>query len=159
MTRFEKSPSGETFRLLITPNVALSARQSRLVISGLVSYGIAVALAATALGAWPVLPFFGFELMVLAIGWSIVRRRSRDYEELCVTERHVDIRLHRGHHDRSCRFLRYWTRVDLQAAHWRGHPSRLHIGSHGRCVEIGHDLTEEDRIELAQRLDCLLATT
>ena len=78
MTRFEKSESGETFRLLITPNVALSARQSRLIISGLVSYGVAGALAATALGAWPVLPFFGFELMVLGIGWSIVRRRSRD---------------------------------------------------------------------------------
>ena len=107
----------------------------------------------------PAYVIFGFELMILGIGWSIVRRRSRDYEQLCVTERHVDIRLHRGHHDRSCRFLRYWTRVDVQAAYWRGHPSRLHIGSHGRCVEIGHDLTEEDRIELAQRLDCLLATT
>ena len=159
MTRFEKSQSGESFRLLITPNVALSARQSWLIISGLVAYSAVAALAATALGAWPVLPFFGFELMVLAIAWSMVRCRSRDYEELCVNERHVDIRLQRGHRDRSCRFLRYWTRVDLQAAHWRGHPSRLHIGSHGRCVEIGHDLTEEDRIELAQRLDCLLATT
>ncbi len=159
MTRFEKSPSGEAFRLLITPNVALSARQSRLIISGLVSYGIAAALVATALGGWPVLPFFGVELMVLGIGWSIVRRHSRDFEELRADERHVDIRLQHGHHDRTCRFLRYWTRVDLQAAHWRGHPSRLHIGSHGRCVEIGHDLTEEDRIELAQRLDCLLVTT
>ena len=159
MTRFEKSPSGETFRLLITPNVALSARQSRLIISGLVSYGVAVALAATALGAWPVLPFLGFELMVLAIAWSIVRCHSRDFEELCADERYVDIRLQRGHRGRSCRFLRYWTRVDLQAALWRGHPSRLHIRSHGRCVEIGHDLTEEDRIELARRLDRLLATT
>ena len=42
MTRFEKSQSSESFRLLITPNVALSARQSRLIISGLVSYGAAV---------------------------------------------------------------------------------------------------------------------
>ena len=41
----------------------------------------------------------------------------------------------------------------------RGHPSRLHIDLHGRCVEIGHDLTEEDRIELAHRLDRLVATT
>ena len=159
MTRFEKSQSSESFRLLITPNVALSARQSRLIISGLVSYGAAAALVATALGAWPVLPFFGIELMVLGIAWSIVRCRSRDFEELCVNERHVDIHLQRGHRDRSYRFLRYWTRVDLQAALWRGHPSRLYIGSHGRCVEIGHDLTEEDRIELARRLDRLLATT
>ena len=59
MTRFEKSQSGESFRLLITSNVALSARQSRLIISGLVSYGTAAALVATALGAWPVLPFLG----------------------------------------------------------------------------------------------------
>ncbi|HIG13647.1 MAG TPA: DUF2244 domain-containing protein [Gammaproteobacteria bacterium] len=41
----------------------------------------------------------------------------------------------------------------------RGHPSRLYIDSHGRCVEIGHDLTEEDRIELAHRLGRLLPTT
>ena len=97
--------------------------------------------------------------MVLGIAESIARCRSRDFEELCVNERHVDIRLQRGHRDRSYRFLRYWTRVDLQAALWRGHPSRLHIGSHGRCVEIGRDLTEKDRIELARRLDRLLATT
>jgi uncharacterized membrane protein len=97
--------------------------------------------------------------MVLGIAGAIARCRSRNCEELCVDERHVDIPLQRGHRDRTCRFLRYWTRVDLQAALWRGHPSRLHIDLHGRCVEIGHDLTEEDRIELAHRLDRLLATT
>ncbi|HAN59396.1 MAG TPA: hypothetical protein DCQ11_00965, partial [Gammaproteobacteria bacterium] len=64
--------------------------------------------------------FFGIELMVLGIAESIARCRSRDFEELCVNERHVDIRLQRGHRDRSYRFLRYWTRVDLQAALWRG---------------------------------------
>ncbi len=56
MTRFEKSQSGESFRILMTPNVALSARQSRLIISGLVSYGTAAALVATALGAWSPVP-------------------------------------------------------------------------------------------------------
>jgi hypothetical protein len=56
MTRFEKSQSGEFFRLLITSNVALSARQFRLIIGGLVSYYTATALVATALGAWPPAP-------------------------------------------------------------------------------------------------------
>jgi len=53
MTRFEKSQSGESFRILMTPNLALSARQSRLIISGLVSYGT---VAATAWGAWSPVP-------------------------------------------------------------------------------------------------------
>ncbi|MDP6079280.1 MAG: hypothetical protein QF435_04380 [Arenicellales bacterium] len=56
MTRFEKSQSGESFRILMTPNVVLSARQSRPIISGLVSYGTAAALVATALGAWSPVP-------------------------------------------------------------------------------------------------------
>ena len=54
------------------------------------------------------------------------------------------------------RFHPYWARVSLQPGAWRGAPSRLLVRSHGREVEIGAFLNDEERSELAQRLKTLL---
>jgi uncharacterized membrane protein len=53
-------------------------------------------------------------------------------------------------------FHPYWVRVRLEPGRWRGWPSRLLVGSHGREVEIGAFLNDEERRELAQRLTELL---
>ena len=54
-------------------------------------------------------------------------------------------------------FHPYWVRLALQQGRWRGWPSRLLVCSHGREVEIGAFLNEDERRALAQRLSALLA--
>jgi uncharacterized membrane protein len=53
-------------------------------------------------------------------------------------------------------FHPYWTHVRLESGSWPGWPSRLLIGSHGREVEVGAFLNEEERQALARRLMELL---
>ena len=55
------------------------------------------------------------------------------------------------------RFHPYWARLSLQPGNWRGAPGRLLVRSHGREVEIGAFLNEEERRDLADRLSGLLA--
>jgi len=55
-------------------------------------------------------------------------------------------------------FHPYWVKVRIEPGSWRGWPSRLLVGSHGREVEIGVFLNEDERQALAQRLMELLRT-
>jgi uncharacterized membrane protein len=57
----------------------------------------------------------------------------------------------------AARFHPYWARVSLQPGAWRGAPSRLLVRSHGRELEIGAFLNDEERSGLAKRLARLLA--
>ncbi len=105
-----------------------------------------------AYGAWPVLPFAGLE--VLLLGWAFwrVQRRADDSEILVVGERFVEVTRHVGGCVESFRFPRYWARVSLEARAARNFPTRLRIGSHGRFVEIGSWLTDDERTTLAGSL-------
>jgi uncharacterized membrane protein len=82
--------------------------------------------------------------------WSSLKRR-RCTQTIRVTDGEVEVvtRDARGAHAAS--FPRHWARVRLvRARGW--HPSRLLIESHGRAVEIGGLLTEEERRGLHLRL-------
>jgi len=59
----------------------------------------------------------------------------------------------------GAQFHPYWTHVRLERASWRGWPSRLLVGSHGREVEVGAFLNEDERQALARRLMELLQVT
>jgi uncharacterized membrane protein len=54
------------------------------------------------------------------------------------------------------RFHPYWVRVRVIPGRWPGWPSRLLLGSHGRDVEVGAFLNDDERRELARRLTELL---
>lgn len=56
----------------------------------------------------------------------------------------------------GARFHPYWTHVRLERGPWPGWPSRLLVGSHGREVEVGAFLNEDERQALARRLMELL---
>lgn len=56
----------------------------------------------------------------------------------------------------TVQFHPYWVRVHLRDGLERGWPSRLVLRSHGREVEIGAFLNDEERRQLAQRLTELL---
>ena len=110
-----------------------------------VSFGISTAFAA--FGAWPVLPFAGLEMLVLFLAFRYIERRSGDYERLTVNGDKV--LLERMEHGRvgQFEFNRYWAQLVYDPA-----GSRLALRSHGREVEFGRYLTEEERVKLTQQL-------
>jgi uncharacterized membrane protein len=115
-----------------------------------VSLGIAVAFALQ--GAWLVLPFAGLEMAVLGAALYVVARRGYRWQVISVHGDRIDIAHYGSSQERSESFQRAWAQVRLQPAAIKGYPSRLTIGSHGRRVEIGGCLNEDDKNYLAYEL-------
>jgi len=58
----------------------------------------------------------------------------------------------RRYPENQCTLARVWARVVLERCPKQWYPSRLLIRSHGRAVEVGTFLNEEERRRLAEEL-------
>lgn len=140
----------------ISPNRSLTPRQAAFFFFSIAVVMLVIGLAFAAAGLWPVLPFVGLELALLAYGLRVVQRRARDREWIRVDERDVLVHQRRGEAVREHRFARPWTRVELRAPRVATWPSRLLLASQGRSIEVGACLTESERQGLRRRLVELL---
>lgn len=110
---------------------------------------ILIALAFTAFGAWPVLPFAGLEMAVLYAAFRYVDRHAADYECLEIRGDRVRIEIREGAAVRRVELNRHWARVVMADAAGR---RRLALRSHGREVELGRHLTDEERERVGREL-------
>ncbi|HUA88594.1 MAG TPA: DUF2244 domain-containing protein [Steroidobacteraceae bacterium] len=140
----------------IRPNCALSVRSARAFFASMCLAPLGIAAFLTLRGFWPVLPFAGLELAVLAWALRATLERRHYRQSVTVTEDAVRVELCRKGHAREVVFPRHWARVKLRRPAARLHPSRLTIESHGRQCELGSFLTEEERRGLALRLERLI---
>jgi uncharacterized membrane protein len=139
----------------LAPHCSLSTRGAALFFGSVCFATFGVAAVATALGFWPVLPFAGAEMLLL--GWALHSnmQRRHDRESIDVTETEITIEYARGI---PCRvvFPRHWARVKIRRPKSSLHRGQLLIESHGRALEVGMFLTEEERHQLAATLARLI---
>jgi len=142
----------EPLRIEIRPNCSLSAAGARIffVSACLVPFGTGGVLAWK--GFWPILPFAGLEMALLAWALKVSLQRRFHRQTITVTERQVQVESLDGRGSSQVVFPRHWAQVKLRRPAARLHPSRLTIESHGRQYELGGFLTEEERRGLALRL-------
>ena len=136
----------------IAPNCALRPRSAAWFFASIccVSFTIAGVLALR--GMWPILPFAGLEMVVLAWALHASLRRRHYSQTILLSEDRIRIETRDGQKLEQHEFTRHWARVTLRTADRRLHPSRLTIESHGRACEVGGFLNEEERRALAGRL-------
>jgi uncharacterized membrane protein len=143
-------------RIVICPNCSLNLRGAMLFFGGLCAFSFAVAGLLALKGMWPILPFWGLEMILL--GWALHASLARRNQAQIITLTDADVSvesLDRTHCRRTV-FQRHWAQVKLRRPASRLHPSRLTIESHGRQCELGTFLTEEERRGLALRLQRLI---
>ena len=140
----------------ICPNCSLSVRGAQLFFLSVCVPPLAIGGFLALKGFWPVLPFAGLELAVLAwaLNASLARRFCR--QTITVTEADVSVESRERSRRAQVVFPRHWAQVKLRRPATRLHPSRLTIESHGRQCELGSFLTEEERRGLALRLQRLI---
>ncbi len=139
----------------LVPHCSLSVRGA-VVFFGVLCFGtFAVAGFATSLGYWPVLPFAGAEMLLL--GWALKTNMARRFqrESIEISETEVAIE-HTGTTPRRVVFPRHWARVKIRRPKSPLHRGQLVIESHGRGLEVGKFLTEEERRQLAAELRLLI---
>jgi len=110
-----------------------------------VSVGIAVAFAT--LGAWPILPFAGLEMLALFLAFREIGRHAHDYERIAIADDRVRVEWCEIGQRRNRELSRYWAQV-MASRDGR----RLALRSHGRELAIGRHRSDEQRLELANDL-------
>jgi uncharacterized membrane protein len=142
--------------IVIAPNCSLSVKGALLFFGGTCFGSFTIAGIMVMLGYWPVLPFAGLEMAVLA--WALKASLARRFhvQTITVSDRDVLVESRTGERSVQVVFPRHWAQVKLRRPASRLYPSRLTIESHGRQLEIGDFLTEEERRGLAARLSRLI---
>jgi len=119
--------------------------------------GIGIAFALH--GYWTVLPFAGFEVIVLGIALYLCLLRSQIREVVTVNAETVVVEKGRRQPRERWECPRAWARVALEHSSIAWYPMRLTIAFQGRRVEIGQFLSDEERSVLADELQQMIGKT
>lgn len=125
---------------------------------GLVLFSTAVVTFSIMQGNLLALPFAVIDLLALG-GCLLLSWRSGDDEDRI--ERRGDSliveRWRRRQHD-HIEFNVYWTRAWLGPGRYPGRPGRVLLGSHGKTVEVGSFLAEDERKRLLESIRTVLTS-
>jgi uncharacterized membrane protein len=149
---FDLHPQPELFSALLTPHRSLGRAGflAVMVFVGVVSF--AAGLAFLLMGAWPVLGFFGLDILAIYWAFRINFRRARASEEIRMTPSELRVRRisHRGHVAEFV-FNPLWVRLD-QKRHPEYGVERLYLASKGRRIAIGSFLSPDEKASFANAL-------
>jgi uncharacterized membrane protein len=139
---------------MAVPNRSLGPQGRVACLAALAAMPLALGAVATAfLGAWPVLPFAGLEVAVLAYAFHRIACHDGDFERLEIEGRRVRVESRSGARVVSFEGHAPWARLVV-----RDRPGRceLQVRYAGKSVEIGRMLTDERRrlwaAELGRRM-------
>ncbi|HSN72159.1 MAG TPA: DUF2244 domain-containing protein [Steroidobacteraceae bacterium] len=140
----------------LAPNCSMTPEGALVFVGAVAAATFGVAAFFTAQGFWPVLPFAGLEVGLLA--WAVRRsmRHGQRRERIRIDGSSIIVESTDPAGNEPVVFPRHWARVKLHGPRAASHPSRLTIESHGRVREVGRFLTEDQRRTLASRLKQLV---
>ena len=145
-------PAGPLFDAVLYPHRSLSARGFAMLMAGVIGAMVLAAAFFTLLGAWPVLPFFGAEILLVFVAFRLNNRDARACERLRLTQDALTVEQVRPSGRRHRHSFRppHWLRIDL--AQRPGGNNELIVSSHGDSLVIGRFLSADERREIATNL-------
>jgi uncharacterized membrane protein len=143
-------------RIALRPNCSLSPKGAALFYISICLASLTLALVFVLQGLWPILPFWGLEMLVLGLALMASMRRRHYSQTILIQDARITVTTRDGRGERKREFSRHWAKVKLRRPRTNLYPSVLVIESHGRELEIGGALTDEERASLAARLQRLV---
>ena len=144
------------FSARLMPHRSLN-RTGFLVLMGFViAVSFAAGLVFTLMGAWPVLGFFGLDVLAIYWAFRVNYRRSQATEEITMTPSELRVRRvsHRGHVAEWV-LNPVWVQLD-QKTHAEFGIERLYLLSRGRRVSIASFLGADEKASFAKALTAAL---
>lgn len=136
---------------VVMPNQSMSWPALVTAYAAIVVVGLAVAVYFYLKGLTLILPFSGLELLFLGAVLYITAWKSDWREVITVRDETVSVQTGRHGPESHFEFLRQWVKlIFVRSGGW--YPGRLLLRSHGRQIEIGRFLNEEERHGLAEML-------
>ncbi len=152
----ESDQVGNDFSAVLTPHRSLSPRGFLILMSIISVVSFAAGMVFFMAGAWPVLGFFGLDVLLIYFAFKLNYHSGRAYETISITGNTLTVtKVLASGRTRQFTFNPYWARVDLRSQ--PGRASVLRLTSHGRSLIVGSFLSEDERLEFAVALREALA--
>ena len=130
---------------VIKPNQAISWRSLMLVYALISTVTIVIGIFFYSMGLSLVLPFSGLEIGALWAALYTCACRGAIQEVISIDRNNITFETGRLRPERKVVFKRHWAKVILERSWNSWYPSRLLIRSHGRQIEVGRFLNEQER--------------
>lgn len=131
------------------PNRALGPRARARCVGVLIGTGVAVAVFAALVGAWPVLPFAGLEAALVWLAFRCLARHDDDFERVEVSDGRVRWESRCANRSSALEAHAAWARLLVEDRPGR---CRLTLRYAGRTVSIGELVAEPLRRRWAEEL-------
>src|SRR5947207_3543339 len=140
------------FSARLTPHRSLDRTGFLVLMAFIAAVSFVAGLAFLLRGAWPVLGFFGLDVLVVYWAFRINFRHAKATEEISVTPSELRVRRvsHRGHVVEWV-LNPLWVQLD-QKTHAEFGIERLYLVSRGRRVSIGSFLGPDEKASFAKAL-------
>ena len=138
--------SAAGFSRVARRNNSLSSIGRLFVFAFIFAVSIGIASGFALLGAWVILPFAGLEMLVLWLAFRYIDRRAGDFERIAIAGDQVEIEVCEAGRRNRYELNRCWAQLV------GGDGARLALRSHGREIEIGRYLDEDQRYALEREI-------
>lgn len=139
------------FRAMLHPHRSLGPKGFLILMTAVGAVSFVMGMVFLAMGAWPVLGFFGLDAALIYVAFRLNYRSGRLYEMVELTPEILTVtRVHPSGERESFNFNPYWVRVFL--AEIPGGRTDLRLASHGREVSFGRFLTDDERRDFSSAL-------
>ncbi|NJO23524.1 MAG: DUF2244 domain-containing protein [Sphingomonadales bacterium] len=145
------------FRAVLMPHRSLGPNGFLILMIALGAMSFATGIVFLVAGAWPVLGFFGLDVLLVYIAFKLNYRAGRLYETVDLTPAKFSwTRVHPSGRQEQFDCNPYWARVNLRE--WPDGRTVLSIVAQGKELAFGRFLTDDERRDLASALrEALLA--
>lgn len=146
-----QTPDASVFRAILHPHRSLEPKGFLVLMLAIGSVSFVTGMAFLLMGAWPVMGFFGLDVLLVYIAFKLNYRAARAYELVELTPRTLTLtQVSASGKSRSFEFNPYWVRVLFTERPDGG--NHLKLTSHGRELEFGRLLNDEERADFAEAL-------
>ena len=147
----QEAQPAETFNAILTPHRSLSPFGFLVLMSSIALVSFVVGMYFLLLGAWPILGFFGLDVLLIYVAFRLNYRSGREYERVELSPRLLKLtRVDPRGRAQSYDFNPYWVRVGLtEEADGR---TIMWLTSHGRELVFGRFLSDDERREFVEAL-------
>lgn len=140
---------------VLKPAPPMSPRALSMILGLVIAMNAAFAVYFVSRGAWPMMPFMGIDIALLAWAFRASTRAARREEHVVLTPSLLNIaRKSPEGAVNEVALNPYWVRVELDEP--AGRASQLTLWSHGKSVRIGSFLPPLERMSFAERLKTAL---
>lgn len=143
-------PAASPFLLdaILTPHRSLTPRAFMVLFGAFGLASFTTGLIFASMGAWPVLGFFGLDVLLFYVAFRVNYRQARLCEIVRVTRQQLTVRrVQPDGRQKVWSFEPAWARVELHRP--EEHDCRLEIASGRRSLTLGEFLPPEERVEFA----------